>query len=301
MKRLLICVSICLALFGLARIYYNVTDDFRIANMTYEIPHHSEWEIPGLSVAQQEHLDQVLNQTYHYLGKGAQSYVFTSDDGKYVLKFFKFKHLKPSFFYTLLPPIYPFKQHVQKEEKRKERKLDSVFIGYRLAYEHHKQETGLVFIHLNKTNDLQRSVVVKDKIGRSHIIDLDSTVFLVQEKGETMRTVMNDLLKKGEVALAKQKIRQVFDLYHSEYTKGIYDRDHGVMHNVGFIGENPIHLDVGKMTLDENLKNPEVYAADLQLIYKKIDLWLHLNYPQHQQEIAKDMHEKFLEISNLSH
>lgn len=297
MKRLLICVSLFLALFGIARVYYHVTDDFRIANMTYEIPHHLEWEIPALTAAEKEQLDHVLDQTFHYLGKGAQSYVFTSDDGKYVLKFFKFKHLKPSFFYTLLPPIYPFKQHVQKEEERKARKLDSVFTGYRLSYELHKQETGLVFIHLNKTNDLHRSVIVKDKIGRSHTIDLDSTVFLLQEKGETMRTVINNLLKKNEVALAKQRVRQVFDLYHSEYRKGIYDRDHGIMHNVGFVGDHPIHLDVGKMTLDANLKKPEVYSADLELIYKKIDLWLRVNYPQYHEEISKDMREKFLQIT----
>ncbi len=297
MKKLLVCASIFLTLFGAARVYYRFTDDFRVANMTYEIAHHSDWEIDPLTQVEEEKLNHVLDQTYHYLGKGAQSYVFSSEDGKYVLKFFKFKHLKPSLFYSLIPHVYPLKQFVEKEELRKKRKLNSVFIGYRLSYDLHKDETGLVFIHLNKTNNLNRSVVVKDKIGRSHTIDLDSTVFLVQEKGETLRTVMNNLLNQHQVALAKQRIRQVFDLYLSEYTKGIYDRDHGVMHNVGFVGERPIHLDVGKMIVDDNLKNPNIYKKDLQLIYAKIDLWISMNYPQYYDEVVKDMHEKFLEAT----
>lgn len=296
-KKLILCVGLSLAIFGLVRAYYRLTDDFRLANMTYEIPHHPEWEIPSLTKADEENLDQALSQSYHYLGKGAQSYVFSSEDGKYVLKFFKFKHLKPSLFYSLLPPVYPFKTYVAKEEARKERKLNSVFIGYRLSYDHHKNETGLVFIHLNKTDDLHRSVVVKDKLGFAHTIDLDSTVFLVQEKGETLRTVMNTLLSKKQVGLAKQRIRQVFDLYVSEYNKGIYDRDHGVMHNVGFVGGKPIHLDVGKMTQDERLKERRIYAEDLRLIYAKIDLWVRTHYPHYHEEVVKDMDAKFLEVA----
>lgn len=295
-EKLILCVGLVLLTFGLARLYYRLTDDFRLANMTYEIPHHPEWEIPALTTGEKQQLDQVLDQPFYYLRKGAQSYVFTSGDGKYVLKFFKFKHLKPSLFYRLLPPIYPFKSYVTKEEERKERVLNSVFIGHRLSYDLHKNETGLLFIHLNRTDNLQRSVTVYDKLGFAHTIDLDPIVFLVQEKGETLRTVMNTLLKTDQVDLAKQRVRQVFDLYLSEYHKGIYDHDHGVMHNVGFVGEKPIHLDVGKMTLDERLKEPSVYSADLRLIYAKIELWVRVHYPQYYEEIVKDMDAKFREV-----
>ena len=34
----------------------------------------------------------------------------------------------------------------------KQKKLDGVFAGYRLAYEVHRVESGLLFIHLNKTH-----------------------------------------------------------------------------------------------------------------------------------------------------
>jgi len=283
--------------FGLVRVYYRVTDDFRLANMTYDIPHHQEWEIEPLAQAEQENLDKILNQKFYYLGKGAQSYVFTSEDQKYVIKFFKFKHLKPSLFVDLLPPAPPFADFKLKEKLRKDRKLHSVFNGYRLAYGVHKEETALVYLHLNKTDHLKRSVVVKDKIGLTHVIDLDSIVFLIQEKGETLRTVMQHALKKGDLATAKKRIRQIMDLYYAEYQKGIYDHDHGVMHNTGFVGEKPIHLDVGKLNRDAAIRDLAVYKKDLQIIYNKIDKWYKDNYPEYREELAKDMQDKFLSLT----
>jgi len=292
----LILALVALGIFGLFRLYYQITDDFRIANMTYEIPFHREWEIPALTAEEKAKIDQIVSQKFSYLGKGAQSYVFLSDDGKYVLKFFKFKHLKPSAFHSLLPRIPPFAHYRDKEEERKKHKLESVFTGHRLAYETHKQESGLVFIHLNKTQNLHRTVTVYDKIGLTSQIPLDDVVFVIQERGETLRTVLNALMKEGNLSLAKQRIRQVFDLYISEYKKGIYDHDHGVMHNTGFIGEHPLHLDIGKLNKDDRLKDPKVYRQDFDLIFRKITLWLRTNYSQEYPEMLEDMQAKYVEL-----
>jgi len=278
------------------RMYYQLTDDFRLANMTYEISHHPEWEIAELPVIDQIKMQKILDQTFTYVGKGAQSYVFSSEDGQYVIKFFKFKHLKPSLFVDLLPPVYPFAGYKKSQQVRKARKLNGVFNGYHLSYEKHKEESGLFFIHLNKTTTLHKRVVVKDKLGLSHIIYLDSVVFLIQEKGETLSSVMNSLLKKGDIVQAKQRIRQVFDLYYAEYQKGIYDHDHAVMQNTGFTGTKPIHLDVGKMHSDPQIKEPARYKSDLLIIYSKIDRWYKVNYPQYREELSADMHQKFLEL-----
>jgi hypothetical protein len=297
-SKIALTLLLSLTVFGVARIYYRLTDDFRISNMTYEIAHNHEWEIASITPQEHENLSKILDQKYSYLGKGAQSYVFTSEDGLYVIKFFKFKHLKPSIFLNALPPLPPFSNYVKKETIRKDRKLKSVFNGYKLAYEIHKYDSGLVFIHLNKTeNFINKTVTVFDKIGREHKIDLDTNVFLLQRKGETLRTVMTDLLKKNDIVVAKQRIRQIFDLYVTEYKKGAYDHDHGVMHNTGFVGTEPIHLDVGKFSPDENICQASVYKSDLKIIYRKIDLWLKNNFPHSRDEIVKDMEEKFNEVT----
>src|ERR1700733_5386666 len=77
------------------RAYYRWTDDFRLANITYDLPYNPQWETFP-SPEEYAQLASLLKQTFTYVGKGAQAYAFVSKDRKYVIKFFKFKHLKPN-------------------------------------------------------------------------------------------------------------------------------------------------------------------------------------------------------------
>lgn len=295
-KNFVIVLVAALAIFALARLYYRVTDDVRLANMRHEMPYHKEWEIPPLSPMDRERINTILDQPFHYIGKGAQSYAFASADDQYVLKFFKFKHLKPSWFVSMLPDIGPLKEFKKDQSSRKQKKLTSVFDGYRLAYEVHKDPSGILFIHLNPTDDLHKQVILKDKIGLSHTVDLDKYVFILQEKAVTTRAVFKTLLNQNDIAGAKEKLDQIFALYASEYKKGIYDRDHGVMHNTGFIGNKPIHLDVGKLSDEPAMKQPDYSNPDIQKIAFKFHTWIHHNYPQHAEELDHYMESKLSEI-----
>ncbi len=265
---------------AIVRIYYRATDDFRLNNIVYDLSYHQEWEIQPLSSAEETHLNAILNQKFSYIGKGAQCYAFASDDQQYVIKFFKFKHLKPSIFTDLLPSIPPFQHYKERQVRKKERKLNSIFAGYKLAYEKDKTESGLIFIHLNPTDTVHKTIIVRDKIGLERVIDLDQVVFIVQEKAQTLRNVLADLLDKGDLTAAKSRIGQIFDLYLSEYQKGVYDRDHGVMHNTGFVGDRPIHLDVGKLSQDDNIRNPETAQKDFALVIDRMETWLRSSYPE---------------------
>lgn len=292
MKKFLLVVLVLLGIFGLARVYFRLTDDFRLANITYEMPYQQRWEVPEMDEEQAKQFDAILDQEFRYVGKGAQSYAFKSADDRYILKFFKFKHLKPSLFVDLIPPVGFLKEYKAKQIERKERLLNSVFDGYRLAYDVHAVETGLIYIHLNKSHDLHKTVKLIDKIGMEKTVNLDDIPFILQEKVVTTRNVMNRLMSDGDVAAAKKKIGQIFDLYLLEYSKGIYDRDHGVMHNTGFIGDRAIHLDVGKLTKDDRMKDPANHQPDLQLIVRKFNIWTKAHYPQYYQEIKSYMNEE---------
>lgn len=294
--KLLLVLAVILALLGLSRLYFRLTDDFRLANITYEMPFHQEWEISPMDSAQQEQWNEILNQKFYYVGKGAQSYAFKSADDKYILKFFKFKHLKPSMWVDLLPPIGLFQTYKEKQIERKNRLLNSVFDGYRLAYEVHAEEAGLLYIHLNKSHDLNKTVTVVDKIGLEKTINLDEVPFILQEKAKTTRQVMTELMQKDDISNAEKRIKQIFDLYLLEYEKGIYDRDHGVMHNTGFVGEKPIHLDVGKLTKDDRMKEKEYFKPDLLRIESKFNVWFKNNYPQHYPKMKTYMEQQLESI-----
>jgi hypothetical protein len=272
--------------YGLGRLYYRLTDDFRISNITYSIPYRAEWDTPSLSESQRNELSSILNQNFYYLGKGAQSYAFESADGKYVLKFVKFKHIRSSFIMSSLGSALPYFKHLlDQSAERKDKKLNMIYGGYLLAFRLHRKEAGLIYLHLNPTDTFKKDVIVYDKMGLKRHVDLDQAIFVIQEKGKTLRTV-----------LSKQRIRQIFDLYLSEYQKGIYDRDHGVMHNTGFVKETPIHLDVGKLYEAEEMKKKEIYQKDLDKIFYKIRLWLNTRYPDDASEIVADMQDKYKEL-----
>ncbi|BBI17663.1 hypothetical protein [Neochlamydia sp. S13] len=291
---------ISLGLFGLTRLYFKMTDDFRLSNISYNMPYRHEWEVPSLPKEEQQQLDNILDQKFYYVGKGAQSYAFKSADDKYILKFFKFKHLKPSVFISLIPPIGPLKVYKDKQRERKHRLLNSVFDGYRLAYNIHAHESGLIYIHLNKSVNLHKIVAVKDKIGIERQVDLDQVPFILQEKANTTRAEMMTLMGAQDMSGVKKRIQQIFDLYLLEYNKGIYDRDHGVMHNTGFVQDRAIHLDVGKLTKDERMKNSAYSQPDFLQVVHKLNAWFKLNYPEYHSTInvymEQQMQKMFEEI-----
>jgi hypothetical protein len=119
-------------------------------------------------------------------------------------------------------------------------------------------------------------------------------MFIIQRKVRPMRGVIIELLNQGNPAGAIEMINKTFDLYMGEYSKGIYDRDHGVMHNTGYLTNKDgsvvaVHLDVGKMSQEPNMKNVDYFAPDLEKVARKIDAWTALNYPKYYPEISKAM------------
>ncbi|CRX37728.1 hypothetical protein [Estrella lausannensis] len=287
-KRLIFSLVLLALIAGSIKTFLRVTDDFRLSSITHEMPHKKEWEI-SLNDSQKKELETIFNQRFTYLGKGAQAYAFVSQDGKYVLKFFKFKHLRPNFLLLSVPAIGPLAEWKRERILRKEEKLNSVFGAYRLAWRVHRQEAGLLFIHLNRTDDLKKAVEIEDKIGLKWTVNLDDVTFVVQRRVETSRKIIYGLLKEGRVAEAKDKIHKIFDLYVAEYQKGLFDHDHGVMHNTGFVGEEPIHLDVGKLYEEPSMKIRENALLDIAKIGWKIDQAIKANYPQFADEIRKDI------------
>ncbi len=285
---------ILILIFGfiLARIYYRVTDDFRIGNITYELPHHKEWEIPQPNEKEQAHLNAILSQKFYYLGKGSQCYAFSSEDDHYVIKFFKFKHLKPHW----LIELAPFSRYRTQQNARKQRKLHSLFEGYRLAYEVYREQSGLVYVHLNKTKKTYKPFTLYDKIGLQRHIDLDNVVFVIQKKGKTTRNVLLEDLSRHDLLAAKEHIRKILDFYAYEYSLGIFDKDHGVLHNTGFLDNIPFRLDVGKLKENKALQINEEAKKDITQISDKFKEWVKIYFPKYYTELSEDFDTKIFAL-----
>lgn len=285
MKRFLLFFGVAVLLFAGARVYYTLTEDFRYGAITHDIPPDPAWVIEEPTGAERELVDGILAQEFTYLGKGAQSYAFVSADDRYVLKFFKSKHSRPSIFLEMLPPIGFLADYKEQKREQKRQKLFKALNGYKLAYDVHRDESALVYIHLVPTDYLDGTLRLRDKLGLSWEFDLDSTVFIIQKKGTKLRNRVIALLDAGKVDETKQKVGEIIDLYRAEYAKGIYDTDHGVMHNTGFIGEQPVHLDVGKLTRAPQMQQTEVANRDLEAVVDKFRVYFADKYPQHADEL----------------
>ncbi len=285
-----------IVLFALVRLYYALTDDFRLANIRHSLPYQAAWAIPQPTPSEELLIQSILSQKFTYLAKGAQSYVFVSADGHYVLKFFKFKHLRPSWFFENAAAIGLFKDYHAKLSARKERKLWGVFRAYKLAYDQDRQESGLLFIQLNTESNPHHMVTLRDKIGIERTLDLQNISFILQQRGETLRTVLDALLQHDDIAMAQERVGQLLDLYASEYSKGMYDHDHGVMRNVGFVDNQPIHLDVGKLSVDEGMRQKSRAKEDVLLVADKIREWMNRHYPQYAVSMSAYIDNKIHQL-----
>lgn len=296
-KRIFTTLLVLTVLAGATRVYFRATDDFRLGNITHPMPFQAAWEIPPLSPTERKQIEAILDQKFSYIGKGAQAYAFGSEDGKYVLKFFKFKHLRPNSYSSWLPSFIPaFKAYKENLAIRKNRKLYGVFEGYRLAYGVHKEGSGILFLQLNPAQNLNRTATLIDKIGFNRRVDLNTVPFILQEKARTTRAEVITALSNGNVGRVTRLIGQIFELYLEEYRKGVYDKDHGVMHNTGFVGDRPIHLDIGKLTKEESLSDPEFWERDLEIIAWKFATWTRETYPEQASAVERGMEEKLSKI-----
>lgn len=288
-RKTLFFFAIVATLFLSTRIYEALTGDFRLNHITYDMPYHAEWSTPTPSADEETELAKILDQPYSYLAKGAQSYVFASADGKYVLKFFKFKHLRPNFFVNMLPDIGPLSTYKTKQAARKERKLAGVFQSHLIAFRTIPKESGLVFLQMNANETPHRFITIYDKIGFKYTLDLQSYPFVLQKRGITLQESLTALLKDGNVTLAKHKIDQIFAMFATEYAKGIYDEDHGVYRNTGFIGDDAAHLDVGELLANESIKEPAIALKEAIYTGNKLKKWLRQNHRIYANVLSKNI------------
>lgn len=269
------------------------TGDFRQKNATYPLPYHPEWEIHREPPIGKAELQAILSQPFHWLDHGHQVYAFLSEDKKYVLKIFKFKRLKETprlEKLSFLPLVSTFYKN---NEKLRIKRFNKLFEGYRVAYQYDRQHTGLIYLHLNINTSLNKTIALTDHLGFRHHLNVDDLAFAVQKPARKTKDLMMEFLDRGEIEKVKLYISYLFDMYRDEYRNGIFDGDHNLMHNTGFVGDQPIRLDVGQLKVDETIKDPKIAHADLQNIgYKRILPWFEKYYPVYQSEMKTFIDEK---------
>jgi hypothetical protein len=250
------------------------TDGFCLAHIQSDLTPSSQWEVKDQD---DRELRQLISQHFYYLGKGSQCYVFESEDRDVVLKFFRYPRyrLNPKTHFIHSPAFLVEIQNQKKEKK--EEKLKTLFTSCLLAQQKLKEETGLVYLHLNKTTHLKQKVILHDKLNRTLSIDIDNYEFIVQKRGVQIYPYLSSLLADGKRSEAKQALESLATLLKRRIQKGIADSDAVIHKNSGFRGEKAFFLDVGGFKTistgdaDENL---EKTTHQLRSWLRKRDLGL---------------------------
>jgi hypothetical protein len=290
-SRLLFLSLFVLSLYGLGRLYFYVTAGFSVANITSDFTFQPQWEVRPLLEAEQVEFARAVDQPYYYLGKGCQSYVFASQDGEYVIKFFKYQRYRLQPWFAYFPPLPAIVKYRQEKLEKKWKKLDGFVQSWKVAFENLKEETGLVFVHLNKTNHLRKQLTIYDKLGQSHSVDLDQMEFCIQRRARLLCETLLDYKNKGNLAGAQQLIHDLLNLIVSEYARGLADNDHALMQNTGVAKGKPVHIDVGQFVFNEAVKQPAVFHQELFTKTYKFKLWLRDHYPELAEYLEAELRQ----------
>lgn len=261
-----------LLFFGVERLCHRATDGFALVNIYSPEGDTRLWESDSP-------LKMSLDQPFYYLNSGSQSYVFLSEDGQTVLKFFKFQHMRipPWINYLPLPSTLAQKREVKREKKRAV--LTRTMNSYKIAFERMAEETGLLYVHLAPSSHLNQTVTIYDKIGKRHEIELDQVEFVLQKKASLVYDSLNEWMANGQKEKAKQGIRNLLILALERCKKGIFDKDPDFSTNFGFVNEMPVQIDVGRLSLDEQEKNPAIHCGEMIRITRDFQKWIEINHP----------------------
>ncbi|WP_052436051.1 hypothetical protein [Neochlamydia sp. EPS4] len=277
--------------YSAGRLYYALTGGFTIGNISSNLSYNEKWVTPPLSSSEKEDLHQILSQKFRYLGKGCQSYVFASEDGLYVLKFIKYQRFRPQAWLDYFASIPFVNRYRLAKIEKKHNKLNMLFTSWKIAYEHLKPETGLVYVHLNKSHDLKKSLTIYDKLGFAHQLNMDEMEFLLQKRATMLCSTINNFVTNNQVDEAKKLIDNLLKMILSEYQRGYADNDHALMQNTGAIGTAPFHIDVGQFVVNLNISDPTVYKQELFSKTFKFRLWLAKHHPELKTYLDKHLLE----------
>ncbi len=263
------------------------TDGFCLSH----IQPHSEQLCKTAGQKQQQdphHLQMILNQPFYYLGKGAQTYVFRSRDGEYVIKFFRFERRRP-FVPDWVPIPALFAHHRDQTKHKRLQRLQKEYRSYQLAFDRFKDESGLIYLHFDVSSLRNQKLTIYDKIGIKQELSLQKYPFILQKRALGFFPTLNLWIESKDIEAAQSAIDQLVNLIVKRHKQGLFDKDPDLKTNFGFIGNRPIQIDTGRFT-DADLKKSEL-SADVIKICDPLAKWLHEKSVDLEEYLNKKIQE----------
>jgi hypothetical protein len=261
-------------LVGLERLYYFQNRGFRLSKLTSPQAQ--------VDIAPSPEIDAMLDQNFRWIGGGGTSYVFLGDDGKTVLKLFKyhqlyFKHVLTRVCFPGVADGWRLKTILQREKKHAHKRYPSFFTSCAIVSSDFREETGLIYLCLQPNRHFNKEVQLIDAWGIPHTLNLSRTGFALQKKAELLFPYLEKLLEKED---GRRAIDALVWLVLRRCEKGIGDRDPNLLTNFGFAEERAVEFDLGSYYYDDSLKSPLCAARELFFTTVMLQKWLEKHSPQ---------------------
>ena len=139
----------------------------------------------------------IANQSFRLFKEDIDAYLFLSEDGKYVLKFFKMRKLTPKYWLNYIPIPWLDKKRLSKVVDRERARNESLG-NLKAVFEKFRYQTGLVFLHLFKTDYLKTRVTLIDQNGKRKRVSLDEVPFILRRRAIPIKEFIETSIAKGE-------------------------------------------------------------------------------------------------------
>ena len=263
-----------------------------------DLPHNHEWEIPPLTESELSDVSSLLDQPYHLIGYGSECFAFESQDGSTVIKLYilslgRYMYFKRGLLvedhrelagsisnHPLLSIPFSGKYDVWRKRVlgMREYRLNRTFISTCMAFKELKEETGLLYVHLNDTTSFKKHLKIIDKLKIAYEIDLDIAKFSVQKKAIPLKRYLKHSIHAGNGQAIKNCIDSYLKFIVKRSEKGYSDRDI-LMQNFGMLNDQLIEIDVGSFSHLSSTQTNNALKKELFFATRELHKWLEEHAP----------------------
>ncbi len=262
------------------RIFFKRNSSFSIRFLYSSLPNNVEWDLPPPTPEQNKLLDEILNQKFHYLAKGCHCYAFVSEDQNYVIKFHRYASHMRIFPWLTHPLSYQFNERRKKIMEHNFERLHINFTSYTDSYRDLREETGVILLHINRTDNLRKKVTLVDKTKAQYQVSLDDVTFLLQRRADLIYPTLDRLVSEKKLVEAKGVVSNIIQLITSCCQKGYVDEDPILERNYGLLEDRAIHIDVGDLVKKEAIAFKENYIPYVKQRTESLRKRLEKTYPE---------------------
>ncbi len=268
-----------LCIFLTRTIYYALTEGFCLSRIETPITFSGDLSVQPPSKSTLETLTAITNQPFRYLKKGSQAYAFVSEDGRYVLKLFKFHHMQPAEWLQNIPLPEALGRYRDDLVRRRRYRIERTLTSYKLAATTLLQECGLLYAQILPSKEFSLPVTIVDSLGRTYTIDLSQHGFALQKRAALVLPSFERWIAQGDIAQAKCAIDSLVALIAARSVKGIQDSDPDLHKNAGLIGHSAVLIDIGSFYRNPDISSPPEMQQDMRKVFNRFSEWLSARSP----------------------